>query len=108
MGVAYVAFAARHPGMFRLMFGPQAAAGRADPHLRATADAAFSILLAGARSAMAVPGDQRAVRSLALWGWSLAHGIASLLLDDQFAHRGLSLRDHERVAREVLDARRLL
>jgi AcrR family transcriptional regulator len=108
MGVAYVAFAARRPGMFRLMFGPEAAAGRADPELRANVDAAFSILLEGARTIVATPGDDRAVRCVALRAWSLVHGLASLLLDDQLSHHGLALRDHERIAREVLAARRLL
>lgn len=103
MGVAYVSFAMGHPGLFRLMFGPEVAAGRArDAALRASADRAFEILVSGARVATAADAGEEAVRRVALGAWSTVHGLASLLLDDQLAHLGLRVRDHERIAREML------
>jgi AcrR family transcriptional regulator len=102
VGIAYVAFAARNPGLFRLMFGSEAAAGRgSDAALRSSGDRALAILKEGARSA--VPdGTEADVLGVALRSWSAVHGLASLILDDQLAHLGLALRDHERIARAVL------
>ncbi len=102
VGVAYVAFAAAHPGLYRLMFGPEAAAGRStDPALREAAERAFAILVEGARS-VTPGGGEAEVMGTALRSWSVVHGLAALLLDDQLGHLGLSLRDHERIARAVL------
>ena len=102
MGVAYVRFAAEHPALFRLMFGADVARGRSrDAALRTASDGAFQVLLAGARGL-----DRRApdevVQQRAVAAWSVVHGLAGLLLDDQLSIVGLSLEDHDRIARTVL------
>ena len=102
MGVAYVRFAAEHPALFRLMFGAEVARGRVrDTGLRSASDGAFEVLLAGARGL-----DQRApdavVQQRAVGAWSIVHGLAGLLLDDQLSILGLSIEDHDRIARAVL------
>jgi AcrR family transcriptional regulator len=102
MGVAYVDFAAEHPALFRLMFGAEVVRGRErDADLRAASDAAFAVLLEGARQLEPGAGEDVA-RRRAVAAWSIVHGLASLLLEDQLAVVGYSLPDHDRIAREVL------
>ena len=102
VGIAYVAFAAGAPGVFRLMFGAEAAGGRGtDAALMASGDRALSVLKEGAR-ALTPGGSEAEILGTALRSWSLVHGLAALLLDDQLAHLGLALRDHARIARAVL------
>lgn len=102
MGVAYVHFAAEHPALFRLMFGAEVARGRSrDAALRTASDGAFQALLSGARGRD--PGaPDGVVQQRAVAAWSVVHGLAGLLLDDQLSIVGLSLEDHDRVARSVL------
>ncbi|WP_198372237.1 TetR/AcrR family transcriptional regulator [Roseomonas rosulenta] len=69
-GRAYVRFALERPGRFRLMFGPLLARAAAHPTLQAASRQAFAALETAA-----------AGREPALRGWSMAHGLAHLLLD---------------------------
>jgi len=80
MGVAYVDFAVAHPGLFRLMFGPLLRQRDLYPELGAAADAAFAVLLAGARRYVGGRGED--VESVAYAAWSFSHGLARLVLDD--------------------------
>lgn len=100
MGVAYVAFAARHPAVFRLLFGPEAADRQVHPEVKAAAEAAFAGLLRMAREVG--PGDEAEVRRRALSAWALVHGLASLLVDGQLGPLGVTLEEHEAVARALL------
>lgn len=76
---AYVSFAAKHPAVFRLMFGPLLAHKRKYPELKRAAERAFHLLLEASREVSpAEPLD------LALAGWSLAHGLAYLSIDGVF------------------------
>lgn len=96
-GVAYVAFAAAHPGLFRLMFKSCSAA---PPEALAQASAdAFGVL--AARVAALVPAEQAADEALRCW--SLVHGMAVLGLDGLF---GLALRTDRKAV--VALAERLL
>ncbi|MDO9709815.1 TetR-like C-terminal domain-containing protein [Paracraurococcus lichenis] len=74
MGRAYVRFALARPGRFRLMFGPLLARAGRHPALAEAADAAFARL-----------GGQVDSREAALRAWSMAHGLAHLLLDGAIA-----------------------
>ena len=79
-GVAYVAFACRHPALFRLMFGatsPTKTGGLAD-----TAAQTFKVL--ADRVAQVVPHDVGA--DVALAAWALVHGLAMLAVDGQLSH----------------------
>ena len=81
-GVAYVAFACKHPALFRLMFGASAPAktgGLAD-----TATRTFGVL--ADRVAQMVPPGVSA--DVALAAWALVHGLAMLAVDGQLAHFG--------------------
>jgi AcrR family transcriptional regulator len=73
-GGAYVRFACERPGLFRVMFG-----GRPPTPDDQVADDATTVFgLFGARIAAAVPADRRDDAFVTCW--SLAHGLASLLV----------------------------
>jgi AcrR family transcriptional regulator len=105
VGVAYVRFATSHPALFRLMFGAEAARGRSgDPELRAAAERALEVLLAGVRAAAPKLSDA-AVRRRAAGAWSVVHGLSALILDGQLAPLELgAAEDPEELARQVLAA----
>ncbi|MFC6746388.1 TetR-like C-terminal domain-containing protein [Methylobacterium persicinum] len=69
-GAAYVAFACRHPALFRLMFMA--------PRRSSDGSAAYAIL---ARRAAALAGPGQSAGDLTLAAWSLVHGLAALILD---------------------------
>ena len=73
---AYVAFALARPAAFRLMFSPLLQHKADHPALQAAADGAFEVLRKAAHAHVAEGADE-----LALAGWSLAHGLASLAID---------------------------
>jgi hypothetical protein len=74
-GRAYVTFALDQPGAFRAMFGPRLNEEGRFPELEVPAAEAFALLL-GELSHL----DDRAARDGAVAMWSLAHGLASLML----------------------------
>jgi AcrR family transcriptional regulator len=73
---AYVRCALAHPVRFRLMFGPLLARKALYPNLAAASQRAFGLL-----SEAACAHDPRQGPELALTGWSLSHGLASLMID---------------------------
>ncbi len=80
MGRAYLEFAIAHPGLFRLMFGPVLKEREKYPELAAAADAAFAVLLDGAKR---FAGDKDAdLETIAYMAWSCSHGLARLVIDD--------------------------
>lgn len=101
-GVAYVEFAMRHPGRFRLMFSD--ALQGDDPQLECAGNAAFMVLENGVREAFGIaPGkDLPAKAGAALLAlWSVVHGFAHLAIAGRFdAVAGKAGRDRF-VAREL-------
>jgi AcrR family transcriptional regulator len=81
LGLAYVGYAADHPAIYRLMFGPECDK-TSHPDLMAAGHEALAVLIdAVARcKAAGVIGDAD-VQQVALAGWSLSHGLASLHAD---------------------------
>ncbi len=78
-GAAYVRFALANPALFRLIFAnPMPSVPDHDP----PEDEAMSMLKANA-AALAPPGVDP--RIFALKAWSIAHGLAMLVLDGQVA-----------------------
>ena len=76
-GIAYVAFALSHPGHFEIMFRPDLY-HRDDQQLVHARNAAFDVLYGSARSSA---GSECAdIEALAITGWSLVHGLATLWL----------------------------
>ena len=72
-GVAYVRFALAHPSLFRLIFRQPLGEAKMD-----SGDDAMTFLLANA-AALAPSGVD--ARVFALQAWSVAHGLAMLMLD---------------------------
>ena len=89
MGRAYVRFALDHPALLRLMFSPELQALTApSERLAATSAHAYEVLQAGARGALGSGASEEAVSEAAFFGWSVAHGAASLWLDGPFKSFG--------------------
>ena len=107
LGVAYVAFARTHPGLFTLMFRSD----RIDmqrPSLCAAADSAWEVLGRGVAAAQAVPGAPLDDLAHRIAPWALAHGLAFLLidgrLDPQLAALPQGARDMDALLRATLRA----
>ena len=79
LGVGYFTFALQRPGLFRVMFSPEAARA---PGLRAAEGAVFSLcvtsIMSAQRAGKVAPGDPQLQ---ALVAWSAMHGAAMLWLD---------------------------
>ncbi len=88
-GVAYVHFACNNPSHYRVMFGSSVANKAQYTSLLETAMAAFGILMSCIESCqkdgLIAQGDPQ---PLALAAWSLTHGLAMLLLDQQIPPTG--------------------
>ena len=88
VGLAYVQFAGRHPGHFRVMFLADAH-GAQSQALSATSRQAFDLLWQAVdecqREGVAPPGEPGL---LTLTAWSLVHGLASLWADGALPARG--------------------
>lgn len=74
-GRAYVRFALAHPALFRLVFA------HGDPALLKPDKSDPASQLLHDATARLTGGDPAAAERLALQAWSLAHGIAMLMLD---------------------------
>lgn len=81
LGRTYVHFALDHPGLFRLMFGAGIGDKQSYPLLQQAAQAAYALLEDVMRAYLGCSHDTPAATVAA---WSLVHGLASLLLDQQF------------------------
>ncbi|MBS9533272.1 WHG domain-containing protein [Mycobacterium sp. M1] len=89
-GRAYVQFALAHPGHFEVMFRPHLYRAD-DADLTVARDAAFAVLYGSARTSLAAHRQADAsdddVLGLAMAGWSLSHGFATLLLGGNLPDR---------------------
>jgi len=83
IGMAYVGFACERPALYRLMFGPRYADPEAFPELADAVNAAATrcfeaVTLLNPRQGRQ---DLEAAETLGIAIWSLAHGLATLLID---------------------------
>ena len=97
-GNAYVEFALRRPGVFRVMFRPDVCDPERFPEVVQAGQRARREL---ARLAKAVMGDGAQVEAEVLI-WSGVHGLASLLLDGPLAGEFISIEDRIDFARGVV------
>lgn len=93
---AYVDCARAHPERFRLMFGPLLASKDKHPALKDAAERAFGFVLAAANA-----HDKHHGATLALAGWSLAHGLSHLLIEGAFEGLPMKKQDPETLARKL-------
>ena len=83
-GRAYVAFALAHPSHWKVMNRAELAIGGQRPEIAQAQAAAFAVLVEVVQQCQAAgmaPGLEP--KALAMTGWSVAHGLASLLVDGQ-------------------------
>ena len=100
-GIAYVGFAIRHPGLFRLMFSSALADKSLHVELQTAARGTFEVLT-GALGRAGAPKRRGAAEIAPLVSWALVHGLAVLVLDRQFGFYATPARAEE-LAREVTE-----
>jgi AcrR family transcriptional regulator len=93
---AYVDCARAHPERFRLMFGPLLASKDEHPALKNAAQRAFGFVLTAANA-----HDKKDGASLALAGWSLAHGLSHLMIDGAFEGLPMKKQNPDTLARKL-------
>jgi len=93
---AYVDCARAHPERFRLMFGPLLASKDEHPALKDAAQRAFGFVLSAANA-----HDKKHGASLALAGWSLAHGLSHLMIDGAFEGLPMKQQNPDTLARKL-------
>lgn len=103
-GVAYVAFAAQHPKLFRLMFGREMAVCTA-ACLAESSARAYAVLESAAREVLCTQGEaERAeLEVLIASAWSLVHGMSMLWLDGRLLPDGGSPEALATLARRVTE-----
>lgn len=99
VGVSYVMFARHNPGVWRVMFGSEAAGA---PQVRAAEAAVFALAVSAVASAQA-SGDVEAgnPQELAFFAWSVVHGLTALMLDGLTKWVGISLDTEEAVGKFI-------
>lgn len=78
---AYVHFALQHKGHFRVMFRSDLCNIEDHPRALVQADLAFGVLLDEVNSLLGDNANETSARAQATYMWSVAHGLATLLLD---------------------------
>jgi AcrR family transcriptional regulator len=95
LGRAYIGFAQRRPGHYRVMFG-RGFTKDVPPRLAEAGSRAFALL------EQAIPAGRAGVPADAFLAWSVVHGAATLLLDGPIPPRVIASKDdREAVARLV-------
>lgn len=90
---SYVSFALDHRGHFRVMFRPDLCDVADDPESARVADGAFDVLVDFVREASGDGASVDDVRFRTTAMWSLAHGLATLLIDGPLEHKVGSVAD---------------
>jgi AcrR family transcriptional regulator len=98
IGEAYVRFALNHPEVFKLMFRCEMCDLSRYPEAKAKADRAFNIVVevVGASGTSANKSDPDLVPVIA--AWSMAHGLATLLLEGKLGMAFGDTRDQREAA----------
>lgn len=103
IGKAYVAFALANPAQFKLMFRSEWVSAEDHGEAKACADSAFNLLVEVAGGVAQARGGESDPK-LSLGAWSLAHGLATLMLEGKFEqHWGKSRRLQQSAANAVLE-----
>jgi AcrR family transcriptional regulator len=90
-GAEYVRFALENPGFYEVLFRPSLC-DQNDPDLKQARTEAFDILYGSAQRSLTSASNSEAitegdVASLAIAGWSMSHGYATLFATGNFADR---------------------
>ena len=87
IGLEYVGFALREPGIFRLKFGGFTDR-ETDPRLEEGGQQTFAILLAEVAKCLGETEVTEEVRRRSFMLWSFVHGLSFILYDQQLANKG--------------------
>lgn len=98
----YVEFAIRNKGYFRVMFRSDLCLMNQNPELQEAADAAFDILLAAATRIVGESASVDEIRIQATTMWSIAHGLATLLIDGPLEQKIGEISDRRALVRQVM------
>ena len=106
LGRAYVDFALDNPALFRVMFRPDFVDADRFPRVRSCGAQAFEILPATVQACIAAGlAPEPSVEAIIVLGWSMAHGLACLLLDGPLALKLPELvKDRDVLVRDVMSA----
>lgn len=77
----YVEFALSHPGHFRVMFRTDLTCIGENPELVRVADASFDVLVDHVNGVLGPRASVEQIRERVVTMWSIAHGLATLLID---------------------------
>lgn len=98
---SYVCFAVDHPGHFRVMFRPDLCDHEETPELARVADASFDVLVAFVQETLGPDASVDDVRHRSAAMWSLAHGLATLMIDGPLERKVGSASDRRAFIRAV-------
>ncbi len=97
----YVDFALEHKGHFRVMFRTDLTEIQAHPELAAVADESFDVLLEFVQRDLGPRAAVDQIRERVVTMWSLAHGLATLLIDGPLEHKVGGIADRHVLIRAV-------
>jgi AcrR family transcriptional regulator len=97
IGLAYVNFATRERGVFRLMFSLTRTHAQ-HPELLQKGCNTFDVLLRHLAHRYALPADDPAILARGLKLWTFVHGLSFLLIDDKVSAMSISLDLHDTLA----------
>jgi len=98
---SYVLFALDHRGHFRVMFRSDLCSIEDDAELRRVADRSFDVLVDLVSEQLGATASIDAIRARAAAMWSLAHGLATLLIDGPLEHKIGPAKDRRALIRAV-------
>jgi hypothetical protein len=105
IGKAYVAFALAHPAHFKLMFRSELVHQERHADAEACAQSAFDVLVAVVNDVSPCTRSPAQPTPRVLAAWSLAHGLASLLIEGKLdRHFGKGKQARTAAAETVLTA----
>lgn len=98
---AYVEFALANRGHYRVMFRRDLCDVLSDDELRAVADESFNVLVDQVRDELPTDASIDDIRARATAIWSLAHGLATLLIDGPLEDKIGTIDDRRSFVRSV-------
>jgi AcrR family transcriptional regulator len=97
----YVDFALSHTGYYRVMFRSDLCKIVESSELRETADASFSTLIEAVQTIVGDSASVDEIRVVATTMWSVAHGLATLLIDGPLEMKIGTLSNRKKLIRAV-------
>ena len=97
----YVDFALAHKGYFRVMFRSDLCNMGDLPELQEAADGSFGTLISLVSEVLGDSATVDDIRVMATTMWSVAHGLATLLIDGPLEHKIGTVRDRRELVRAV-------